>query len=143
MLTKRAGPSCRAPISENRLYRQSAFEPTDAELGLKTEPTDGQVPPEASSSAQPEPKKEEDEDLPDIGELLDSSKKENDKGKGKAKVKSRRPVRSCREKRTLVTDSDEEANADDLRVPEAEDDGDDDIDSKRNNRRPFPKKRIR
>ena len=130
MLKGRVGPACRAPISETRLYRRSAFEPTDVELGLKTEPTDDQAPLEAGSSAQPKAKKEEDEDLPDVGELLGSSKKENDKGKGKAKVKakrSRRPVRSCRRKRTVVTESDEDANVDDLRVPEVEDDNDDDF----------------
>ncbi|TRM55791.1 SNF2 family N-terminal domain-containing protein [Schizophyllum amplum] len=104
---ERPCPTCRAPISKDRLYKRSAFEPTDDELNgvKKEEPMDDVI--KINSDA--------DSDF----EMKDSTSR---KGKGKAKaVPQRRSTRAKRPSNKMrIVDSDDSGAA-----SETESDGDD------------------
>lgn len=130
VLIANTGPSCRAPISKERLFIREAFEPSDEELT---------GPPKVEAELVTSKSAESDEEMPDIKKFFGTPKpnkkskapeeKSKVKGKGKAKAKPERKLRPGRsQKKRCVVDSEDEGNADDVDVdePESGDDNEDD-----------------
>lgn len=116
----RIGPSCRTPISKDRLFIREAFEPTDEELIVQ--PKEGPVRAIKKSV-------DDDDEMPDIREFFGSpvsevkpkasAAKKEGKGKGKAKL-DRKPRPGRSQKKRRVMDSEDEGGADDIDMDEDE-----------------------
>ncbi|KAG8929093.1 hypothetical protein FRC02_006003 [Tulasnella sp. 418] len=92
---ERPCPACRAPFSEERIFHQSAFEPTDAELGIQDAFDD--LPPEPSPSMLRKLQKAEEEESSSDEEIISPAK---GKGKGKAVAKHKSKLGGRRSSRS-------------------------------------------
>ncbi|KZT61690.1 hypothetical protein CALCODRAFT_490930, partial [Calocera cornea HHB12733] len=133
---ERPCPSCRQPISQEKLFRRSAFEPSDDQLagilgrpGVKDEPF---VQDEAYVKSEPFVKEESDDDLdmPSVDELISlgiSPKQAKGKGRAQERVKKGRVKREQGKKRkgrsslSESEDDDSEGSLDDFIVHTDED----------------------
>ena len=114
------GPSCRTPISKDKLFIREAFEPTDEELIAQ---------PKEDPAAVIKKSADDDDEMPDIKKFFGSptsevnakasAAKKEGKGKGKAKF-DRKPRPGRSQKKRRVVNSEDEGGADDIDMAEDE-----------------------